>query len=181
MIEFGSGRANECKDIPFILAVEDNFDNELRIVVALPVKGEKGTGMDDIEDQKLKEILKESYPVYPDENNRYEIVFPSYIVYQMRNESYTVWDGDELCEGKYFTIYKKSKLLDQVEKITIARQFEDGSCYPEKWLHYGIHAQNHVLDVISSEKPVIKRLKPAADPKSGIWRKWKSLWTSHAR
>lgn len=68
----------ECgREMPFILSVKDAPGNELRVIAALPVTGEKGTHLGDIENSVLKEILKESHPVFPNREHPYEIIFPA--------------------------------------------------------------------------------------------------------
>ena len=142
---------------PFILSVTDDADNTLRIVAALPVIGNKGEAVMPALPPQIREVLRATCPIYPD-GERYEIVFRRYIMYQMRNESYTSWDGYEQREGKYFLVFRRSRLLDQVENITIACRAPDGTCFPGEWTHYGIYSQNHILDVIAEEAPVITKL-----------------------
>ncbi len=88
----------------------------------------------------------------------YEIVFPSYIIYQVRNESYCSWDEYEIRKGNTLYIYEKSKFLDYFKSVTDCCQSDDGDYYPGEWIHYGIGAEDHIIDIISHEKPIIKKI-----------------------
>lgn len=55
--------------------------------------------------------------------------------------------------------FEKSKLLNYLETATDVQQFSDGEYYPDKWPHYGVLTGNHVIDIISSESPIIRRIE----------------------
>ena len=115
MLSFGTD-GEISSGLPFVLSINDE-DNRLSIVIALGVCGEKGGDKNvisakDTVDDKIKGILKDAIPVYRDMDNVFEIVFEDYIIYQCRNESYTMYDDEEIRYGKYLVIYEKSKLLD---------------------------------------------------------------------
>lgn len=157
MFQFGDDAV--CTDVaPFVMEIKDNMDNGLNITVALPRLGEKGSDVDETADEKIQGIMKESSPIYPDFNKAYEIYFDTYITYQVRNESFCSWDDYEVRHGKYFIVFERSRYLEQLQNITNCCQFEDGSYYPGEWKHFGIYAQNHVIDVISHGNPEIKRI-----------------------
>jgi hypothetical protein len=80
----------------------------------------------------------------------YEVVFDQYIAYTVLNESYTVWDDDEIFEGQLFRIYSKSKFLAYVSAGTIA-----SADYPGPFKHYGISCLNHIVQVASTVAPLI--------------------------
>lgn len=155
-LEFGGSNDSLGKFV-FVLNIED-VDNELKIILSGYVEGEKGSGVDEELDEAFKEILKESTPIYPDEDDVYEIVFPSYIIYQVRNESYCSWDDYNIRTGNRLYIYEKSKLLDYFKSVTDCCQSNDGDYYPGEWIHYGIDAEDHIIDIISHEKPIIKKI-----------------------
>lgn len=154
-IEFGGSNESLGRYV-FLLNIAD-IDNELRILLSGYVEGEKGNDIDESLDDETKEILKESTPVYPDTDNVYEIIFPNYIIYQIRNESYCSWDDYEVRKGKSLYIYEKSRFLDYFGSVTDCRKYGDGFCFPGEWTHYGIGAENHIVDIISHEKPTIKK------------------------
>ena len=155
-LEFG-GNNDSLGKFAFVLKIED-VDNELKIIFSGCVEGEKGTGVDEELDEAFKEILKESTPIYPNEDDVYEIIFPSYIIYQVRNESYCSWDDYDIRKGNRLYIYEKSKLLDYFKSVTDCCQSNDGDYYPGEWIHYGIGAEDHIIDIISHEKPTIKKI-----------------------
>ena len=51
-------------------------------------------------------------PLCPDENAKIELIFENYLLYQVRNESYCVFDADEVHSGTYLCTFERSKLLD---------------------------------------------------------------------
>ena len=148
MIAFGQQDAGHA---PFLVSLSEEFDNALRLVISLSYTGEKGQNFDDMGIPALGEILRECRPIYPDENQTYEILFEGYILYQIRNESYCSWDDYEIRKGTYFILFEKSRLLDALPVLTDC-QFLSG------WKHYGIYCQNHIIDVISCYEPEIKNL-----------------------
>lgn len=135
----------------FVLNIRD-IDNELGIIISSSVCGKKGTDIAPGTDKKFKKILKKSTPIYPNESDTYEIVFPDYVIYQVRKESYCSWDDYEIRKGKKLIIYEKSRLLDYY-RTAVNEHLFDGECK-----HYGISAEHHIIDVISFESPVIRRI-----------------------
>lgn len=157
MLEFGTENTECGGNAPFVKSIEDNEDNTLKIMLSLPVVGESDSNIDDTGIEKLNELLKNCCPIYPDEGSTYEIMFRDYIMYQTRNESYCSWDDYEIRKGNIFILFERSRLLDQLQNITDCQILEDGSYYPAKWKHYGIVSQNHIIDIISQQEPVITR------------------------
>jgi len=92
MIKFGEKYKND-DILPYILKICDSTNNILKIIVTLPLLGEKGSEVSNTGNKELDEILKESYPVLINYNEIYEIVFENYIMYQIRNESFANPDG----------------------------------------------------------------------------------------
>lgn len=54
-------------------------------------------------------------------------------------------------------IFERSKLLEYLSTATDACQLDDSSFYPDKWIHYGVYTQNHIIDIISQEEPKVYR------------------------
>ena len=152
MIKFGKKYKND--NMPYILNINDNVDNVLKIIVSLPYSGEKGSEASNTGNKDLDEILKKAYPVLIDYNEIYEITFESYIMYQTRNESFAYPDENSKVLGEYFTIIKNSSYLKMVKNITFYNDIFD-----DKYIHYGIFSWNHVVDIISAEKPKIRKLE----------------------
>ena len=152
MIKFGKKYKND--NMPYILNINDNVDNVLKIIVSLPYSGEKGSEASNTGNKDLDEILKKAYPVLIDYNEIYEITFESYIMYQTRNESFAYLDENSKVLGEYFTIIKNSSYLKMVKSITFYNDIFD-----DKYMHYGIFSWNHVIDIISAEEPKIVKLE----------------------
>ena len=157
MIEFGNDRLLLDCNPPFILEINDSENNRLHIVLALSCKGEKGADTDFFQNPNLNKLLKEVTPVFPDENNVYEIIFEEYILYQTRNESYCFLDNYDIRNGQYLILFERSRLLDYFQTVTDCCKFSDGSFYPDEWKHYGIYTANHIIDIISHKKPLIRK------------------------
>ena len=152
MIKFGKKYKND--NMPYILNINDNVDNVLKIIVSLPYSGEKGSEASNTGNKYLDKILKKAYPVLIDYNEIYEITFESYIMYQTRNESFAYPDENSKVLGEYFTIIKNSSYLKMVKNITFYNDIFDN-----KYMHYGIFSWNHVIDIISAEEPKIAKLE----------------------
>lgn len=148
---------------PFLISLSDGLQEELHIVIAAAEVRVEGGNIPDFEEvneatrEVLQEILADTQPIEINERRLFEICFHDYIIYQIRNESFSSFDPQEIRCGKYLITFEKSKLLSRLNEITDAQQLEDGSFYPDKWTHYGIYTQNHVIDVVSHCAPVISR------------------------
>ncbi|MBQ4042856.1 MAG: hypothetical protein IJD06_02580 [Clostridia bacterium] len=155
------------KTPPFLLKLEEPGDNSLRIRIAAPRDGEAGTGIDPAADSwnvpGLREMLEKSCPVYADASRCWEIVFPQYLMVQVRNESYTVWDDYEIRRGRALILFERSRLLDSLQTVTICRKMNDGEWYPGEWKHYGIYTEDQIIDVIAHTEPQIRRIVPDTD------------------
>lgn len=165
VLEFGTDNeeiTKNCSSAPFLLSINDDPDNQLVIVIALARRGEKGADIDmsvypNNNDPKLREMLMNSYPVYEDMDQVYEIRFETYILYQCRNESYTCMDKEEVRKGEYLLIFEKSKLLDYYENVIFDFDFDDRKANRK---HYGVYTENHIIDVISNKPPIITKPNP---------------------
>ena len=144
------------KAAPFLRSLEECEDNELRITVAGAKIGD--CAADTFDGTALGRILSQCRPIESDENLAFEITFESYIIYQVRNESFCSYDPEEIRSGKFLIVFEKSKLLDYLTVSTDACRLDDGSFYPAEWKHYGIYTQNHVIDVVSQCEPKVLRL-----------------------
>lgn len=146
---------------PFLISLSDGLQEELRLVIGAAEIGPIGSDVPEFDDtdeetrERLQEILAHTSPIGISEKYIYEIRFPEYILYQIRNESFCSFDPDEIGVGKYLLRFERSKLLSSVSAFTDAQQLEDGSFYPGKWAHYRINTQCHVIDIIAHEPPII--------------------------
>ncbi len=83
----------------------------------------------------------------------YEIVFSSYVGYSVRDESFAYGCNEKILQGKLFCIYEDSEYLNYIKKCTMA--CDD---HPGPITHYGINCLNHIIDIISTDEPIIKLL-----------------------
>ncbi|MBQ8568688.1 MAG: hypothetical protein IJ446_05670 [Oscillospiraceae bacterium] len=153
MLKFGSD--NECfEGAPFIIGISDDNNNRLSIKISAAVKGENDCG-DKTDCEELDKILSSAYPICPDEDNVYEIIFERYILYLTRNESYCASDEHDIWEGRFLIKYSRSALLDILPVLTECQKLSDGTFYPGEWKHFGISSQNHTVDIITEYDPLI--------------------------
>lgn len=87
----------------------------------------------------------------------FELVWPTYVSYCVRNESFCTQDKEEVWEGRLFCLHSKSHFLDFVARATFAC-----ADYPGPLRHWGINCLNHIIDVVSVCEPQVRRLRPPA-------------------
>ncbi|TZF88337.1 hypothetical protein [Cognatilysobacter lacus] len=85
------------------------------------------------------------------QSRTFELYWPLYISYAVRNESYCDWDDDEEWEGAGFRVYSRSKFLDFVANGTFAT-----AEYPGPFRHFEVLCANHIIDVAAQEVPVVR-------------------------
>lgn len=158
MIRFG-GENMELGSLPFLVELKDGPDNELQIVVAAEKIGEAGHIPDWADNVELKNLIAPIRQIVPSEDNLWLITFEGYIMYTVRDESYSQYGQEEKSEGRVLKIFDESILLDYVMKATFIQQFDDGKWFPGKWKHYAISTQNHTVDVIAVEDPEVRRIR----------------------
>jgi hypothetical protein len=93
----------------------------------------------------------------------FELVWPTYVAYSVRNESYCIRDDAEHCEGRLFCLYSKSHFLDYVARATVG-------LYSGTLRHWGIICGDHVVDVVSTDEPQCRRMncsEPSIAPDRG--------------
>jgi len=101
--------------------------------------------------------LGDAFPVKIDANSvRYELTWNSYVLYQVINESFA---RQEVTESGVLSnsasVYKSSNLLDYVFLSSNASDE-----YPGKLLHFRIICADHVIDVVSTDRPECRRTGP---------------------
>lgn len=87
-------------------------------------------------------------------DKQYKVIFDNYIAFSFINESYSLEDDTEQFTGRLLKIYSKSKFSDYVENSTVDVEFINEKSYQ----HYEFACLNNIIDVISSEKPVIEEI-----------------------
>ena len=156
MIAFGNTTI-KTSSAPFLIELAEGANNEIKFVVALSACGELATDSTETGNTQVDEVLSACVPINADTDDRYEIVFESYVFYMVRNESYALgWHKDEIGKGDYFLLFEKSRLLDFLPHFAETEILE--AYCQQGWQHYGILCQNHLIDVIAASEPKIRKL-----------------------
>lgn len=100
---------------PFLLTLCEEDENELHITICC-AKAEPNAQTPSTGNAALDDILAHCTPLCPDENAKIELIFENYLLYQVRNESYCVFDADEVRSGTYLCTFERSKLLDYLPR-----------------------------------------------------------------
>lgn len=143
---------NQHKDYELI-EIGETDDWEFRILIAEAGMVENSAPVTSKEEpnEHLRGLMNKSTPVeVTDSSKEYEIIFPDYITYSVRNESYTAWNDQEEFEGNPVRVYTKSVFLEYVKNATFAT-----SDYPGSFKHYGFCCLNHIVDIVSMDAPTI--------------------------
>jgi len=101
--------------------------------------------------------LGEGFPVQIDANSvRYEITWNSYVLYQVMNESFGRQEvSKDGIVGNSASVYNSSSLLDYVFRSSNASHE-----YPGKLQHFSIVCSDHVIDVVTTDRPTCRRIGP---------------------
>ena len=128
---------------PFLLTLCEEDENELHITICC-VKAEPNAQTPSTGNAALDDILAHCTPLCPDENAKIELIFENYLLYQVRNESYCVFDADEVHSGTYLCTFERSKLLDYLPRAIDVHLIPDGTDAPASWKH--LHAESDHRD-----------------------------------
>ena len=96
----------------------------------------------------VRDIL--SAPLVLAESETFEISFPKYLTFMVRDEGYFNARDGEVFEGTSFRRYQKSQFLDFTEKSTFFSDVQRRSLF-----HYGIYCLNDLVDIVTPEPPTI--------------------------
>lgn len=167
------GLGMTCKFSPWLISLSE--DGDLRIVIGA-IAGKAGDAlpncseMDEETGSILRRLFQGKRPFPPVAGGQtyetpfphywYEIVFPNYITYQIRNESYCTYDPDEIRHGRYLLTFERSVMLSHMEQ-TIDIPLLRHAHGIDHWTHYGIYTSDHIIDVISPDAPRITVLGEA--------------------
>jgi hypothetical protein len=139
---------NECKYL-FLDCIQE-FDNSLRLVVQEGLPAGPAESI-----QVGHTIIPDCTPIDATDASRiFEVVWGKYIGYSALNESYAAVNDQERYEGTRFRIYSKSHFIEYMETATFASDE-----YPGPTQHYEVVCENHIIDVLSTEPPVIRRVR----------------------
>lgn len=144
-----SEQIDDCKYI-FMRALSEPEDNYLRLIIEEAKLGES------IEDIKIGDTSVITGVSAIESNGScilFEIIWPKYVAYSVRNESFVSFDKTEEYEGRLFCLYSKSHFLEYIQKSTFACEE-----YPGPLKHWGINCLDHIIDVVSHTEPEIKVL-----------------------
>lgn len=86
----------------------------------------------------------------------FEILWEIYVAYSVRNESYVGPDApEEVSAGGHMRLYSKSNFLEYIAHTTFA-------CpeYPGPLQHVRINCECHIIDIVSTALPRIRRIRP---------------------
>ena len=142
-----------CKWI-FLREIGESEENALRLIIE---EAKSDGPPEDIEILPGK-VISGTRAIESDTTCRaFDLVWPSYVSYSVRNESFCTLDKEEVWEGRLFCLYSKSHFLDYVARATFA-----STDYPGPLRHWGINCLNHIVDVVSIAEPQVRELKHAA-------------------
>ena len=88
-----------------------------------------------------------------EKSRSFEVKWEYYVAYSVVNESFKKRRTDELWAGDLFRIYTKSCFIDFVAAATFATDE-----YPGPLQHIGLLCEDHIVDVISTKEPSVKKL-----------------------
>lgn len=135
----------------FLEEIGEPNDNELRLKIVEAKSGGVPGPVDDEPDEALREMLRTASRIAHGPGCRiFELSWPSYVAYSIRNESYCSADAYEEFDGRLFVRYARSRYLDFLANATFA-----DSSYPGPFVHYGVFCLNHIIDVVSLEPPAV--------------------------
>lgn len=149
---------NDCQYL-FLREISEPVDNALRLAVEEALASPETVSLD----IAGTEIVG-AHPVESNSDCRlFELLWDSYIAYSVRNESFAARRDDEICSGRLFRIYAKSYFLEFVSHATFA-----SAEYPGPFRHYQVACEDHVIDIVSTNGPRIRQLRPARDSMSSL-------------
>lgn len=140
---------------PFLLTLCEEDENELHFTICC-AKAEPNAQTPSTGNAALDDILAHCTPLCPDENAKIELIFENYQLYQVRNESYCVFDADEVHSGTYLCTFERSKLLDYLPRAIDVHLIPDGTDAPASWKHYGIYTQNQIIDIVAPSESTVR-------------------------
>lgn len=142
---------NSC-DYLFLREIFEPAENQLRVIV------EEASAGPPVDRSDVSGSIYAGCRIVGSNNSSrlFEITWPAYILYAVRNESYAAFDETAVREsGPVAVVCSKSQFLEHVKASTFA--CDD---FPGPFWHVALFCQNHVVDVASTEHPTVKQLRP---------------------
>jgi len=135
----------------YLISIVEPVDNELLITI------KEATVSSEQEDLFIGD--KNLGPIRRISSNgpgaEYELFFESYGSYSITNESFAMLNKNDERTGRVFCVYSKSSYLDYIRETTLVNYTYD---HNNTLGHYAVNCQNHVVDIVSIDKPLIKRI-----------------------
>ena len=126
---------------PFLLTLCEEDENELHITICC-AKAEPNAQTPSTGNAALDDTLAHCTPLSPDENAKIELIFENYLLYQVRNESYCVFDADEVRGGTYLCTFERSKLLDYLPVPLMSILYPMERTLPHRGTLRHLHAES---------------------------------------
>lgn len=141
----------------FLRQIDEPRENSVRIVVEEAMAGAPASGAPSpwaAGEPAIEAMFKNARLIdhFPD-CRVFEIRWPSYVAYSVRNECFVARDAYEVFEGRNFVRYTKSRFLDYVSLGTFAR--DD---HPGPLARWGVLCSEHIIDVVSTEPPLLSEV-----------------------
>ena len=142
---------NDCRYV-FLEELSEPETNVLRIRVA---EGRPSKVAVPIE--VAGQSLGNGFPVEIDSTSaRYELVWNSYVLYQITNESFGRREiSQDGSLGHAASVYRSSSVLNYV--VCSSNASDE---YPGKLVHFRVVCEHHIVDVISTDRPECRRIGP---------------------
>jgi hypothetical protein len=154
-MEFPRGRLDL-----YLVDISEPRDNDLRVVVLT------ARGRGPLEDTGSE--LGEARRIQPlDGDEAYELVWPRYVAYAMRSESYAKMEDGEAPVSDSLHIRESSAFLTYVTATTFANDE-----YPGPLTQWSLDTLNHCLDVVSDTSPEIRLLPRGEWPREPTVQNW---------
>lgn len=119
------------------------------------------------QDNALRLEIAEGYDA--DLPRLFEIVWPTYLSYQVTNESFSHPDAYEKFDGRLFVRYSVSRYLDFIRSSpTVLFSHAEEIHGWTAVAHWALFCLNQTIDVISNDEPVIRLLESPWKNKSDV-------------
>lgn len=135
-------------DSLFLLDLKEPHDNGLLIVVG-------ASSLVSPNDSDVPPVSEAQRIVYTEKDRVFEIVWDSYVAYSVVNESFAAYSDELGREGRLFARFTGSRFLDYVSE----RTWDDERASRRHWQ---INCENHAIDIVSTEEPIISLRDSAA-------------------
>ncbi len=142
------GDLDSCRYL-FMREISEPGDNQLRLLV------EEARATEEVRTAQVCGVELSGHPIESTEECQlFEVLWESYVAYSVRNESFVSKDDFEEFSGRLIRVYSKSHFLEYASRATFACNELPGPMH-----HFGLICQNHIIDVISTGPPSVRKLR----------------------